>query len=147
MWWAGRVHVLSVLRHGLLLTQLTNESCRAVFMLQHSTSISLLLLHHSKGYLSIVALLIVVRVRDTWMRTFLHRELQLLIFLHHLFQVRLTLNCLSQLKIFVSQLFLFLLDNPGEVGAEIFISLHTAWPAPNDLLHLSLELLNHLVLA
>ena len=58
-----------------------------------------------------------------------------------------TYDGLPQLKVLVAQFFLFCLDNTSEVSSEVFVVLDLARLTTNDLLHLSLKLLNHAVLA
>mmetsp|Transcript_35980 Transcript_35980/g.47341 ORF Transcript_35980/g.47341 Transcript_35980/m.47341 type:complete len:202 (-) Transcript_35980:1212-1817(-) len=71
---------------------------------------------------------------------------QLLIFLHHLFQISLTLASLLELKLFSTNLLLSLLDNLGKVGAEILIASHIHRLATDHGLHLGLEFLDHTIL-
>ena len=91
-----------------------------------------------KGYLSCLR----IAGSSRW----LHSERQLFVLFDHLFGISFSLDGLLKLKLSVSHLFIFLLDNVRQVGPKIFISFHISWLAANDTLHFFLELLYHIVL-
>ena len=76
----------------------------------------------------------------------LHSELQMLILLHHLFHVVFSLQRLFELELLVLNLIFFFLDDCCEVRAKVFISPGILWHAARNVLHLSLELIDHSVL-
>lgn len=76
----------------------------------------------------------------------LHRELQMLILLHHLFHVIFSLQGLFEFELLVLDLIFFFLDNCCEVRAEVFISPGILWHTARNILHLLLELINYGVL-
>ena len=152
---ASCIYVLRVSYHGLIFTQLPDEPARRIWVFM-MTLVRLFVFYTTKSSRVKPVLVNGGRLKTMWWclpllmpsktAPILHRELQMLILFHHLFQVSLSLDWLLELKLFVLDLILFLLDNCGKVGTEIFVSFHIQRPVANDALDLLLELVDQVVL-